>query len=287
VDARQKSACLRRASRWVLAVYLLAAWYHASPADESGPAQVGPERGALLIHGGGKLSRPILKRFIELAGGPDALILVIPTAGEDSQYDDQWRGLRPLREAGATNLRILHTRDRDEADSSTFIEPIERAGGVWIAGGRQWRLADAYLGTRTERALRGVLDRGGVIGGASAGASIMGSYLVRGAPEGFHVMMSPGHEQGFGYMRNTAIDQHLLTRQRQDDMLAVVQRHPELLGIGLDEEAAVIVQGDRLEVIGQRQIAIYDPQMLPAADGERYYFLQPGDRFDLKTRRRE
>src|SRR4030095_8855657 len=86
-----------------------------------------------------------------------------------------------LTRAGAKNVAVLHTRDRNVANSTTFVEPLLKARGVWIDGGRQWRLADAYLGTRTQTELQNVLARGGVIGGSSAGATIQGSYMVRGA----------------------------------------------------------------------------------------------------------
>jgi cyanophycinase len=135
------------------------------------------------------------------------------------------------------------------------------------------------MNTRTLRELRAVLARGGVIGGTSAGATILGSYLVRGAREGNSVMMAPGYEQGFGFLRGVAIDQHLLKRKRENDMIAVVSAHPQLLGIGIDEKTAVVVQGDRFEVVGPSKVAIYE-------NSKPYYFLSGGDRFDLKTRSR-
>ena len=148
---------------------------------------------------------------------------------------------------------------------------------MWFPGGRQWRLVDAYLGTRTQRELEAVLARGGVIGGTSAGATIQGSYLVRGAREGNTIMMAPGYEVGFGYLKNVAVDQHLLARKREKDMLQVVEKHPELLGIGIDEGTAIVVQGDQFEVIGASKVAIYE-------NGKPYFFLSPGDRFDLAIR---
>ena len=137
------------------------------------------------------------------------------------------------------------------------------------------------MGTRTQREIEAVLDRGGVIGGSSAGATIQGSYLVRGAREGNHIMMAKGYEQGFGYLRGVAIDQHLIVRGREDDLVEVIDKKPELLGLGLDEPAAVIVQGDRLEVIGRSVVGIYDGK---DHDGKKYFFLAPGDQFDLRLR---
>lgn len=239
----------------------------------------GPERGHLLIAGGGSLGPGILNRFIELAGGPDAPVVVFPTAQEDTGVTDGWLERCVLAKAGMTNLIGLHTRDRAVAETAEFVAPLRRAMGVWFEGGRQWRLVDSYLGTRTERELAALLARGGIIGGSSAGATIQGSYLVRGAREGNTVMMAPGYEQGMGFLKNSAIDQHLLTRHRQDDMLPVVKAHPELLGIGIDESTAIFVHGDRFEVVGSSKVAIYEA-------GKPYYFLVPGDRFDLKARQK-
>ena len=239
--------------------------------------QVGPEKGTLIVVGGGQLGPEILDRFISLSGGKDAPIVVIPTAGEDNAPMTAEASV--LAKAGMTNVTALHTRDRAVADTEAFVAPLKQARGVWFVGGRQWRLADSYLGTRTEKELRAVLDRGGVIAGTSAGATIQGSYLVRGAVEGSETMMSPGHEQGFGYLRGVAIDQHLIKRHREKDLLRVIEKHPELLGIGLDESTAIVVQGDQFEVIGFSKVAIYD-------NPKTFYFLSAGDRFDLKQRRR-
>src|SRR2546425_254934 len=158
-------------------------------------------------------------------------------------------------------------------------------GGVWFEGGRQWRLVDSYLNTRTERELYALLGRGGVIGGSSAGATIQGSYLVRGAREGNTVMMAKGYEQGLGFLRGVAVDQHLLARHRENDLLQVIAAHPHLLGIGLDESTAIVVQGDTAKVIGASKVAIYDRNYQAGADGKSYYFLSSGDTFHLKNRR--
>ena len=244
--------------------------------------KVGPARGALVIVGGGMQDPAIAQRFIDLAGGPQALIVVIPTAGGGETYDPFYRGLKTFRDQGATNLLVLHTRDRDEADSDAFVQPIREAGGVWFSGGRQWRLADSYLGTRTEDELWKLLDRGGVIGGSSAGATIQGSYLARGDTKTNTIMMGD-HEEGFGFLKNTTIDQHLLRRNRQFDLIEIIKAKPELLGIGLDENTAIVEQDDWFEVIGASYVAIYDHQKM-IGEGGNFYFLAPGDRYDLVKR---
>jgi len=246
---------------------------------------VSPEKGALVVVGGGRIGPDILSRFLELAGGKDAPIVIIPTAGEDSVYTQVCTCLNVLRNAGATNLTVLHTKDPKVADSEDFVAPLRNARGVWFPGGRQWRLADSYLRTRTERELRAVLERGGVIGGTSAGASIQASYLVRGAPEGNSIMMAPGHEEGFGYLRDVAVDQHVVARNRLNDLPTVLARYPTLLGIGIDEGTAIVVRRDTAEVLGASKVFIYGSRD-GTDDGKPYLTLAPGTRFDLKARKR-
>ena len=267
---------LGRATTW-LAVMATAGGVQAAAAQ-----QVGPASGALVLVGGGMRDPAIVERFLDLAGGPAAPIVLIPTAGADESYDQTWAGMEPFRAAGASRLTVLHTTERAIADSEAFVEPLRRAGGVWFGGGRQWRLADAYLDTKVHDALRGVLARGGVVGGSSAGATILGSYLVRGDTRTNTVMMGD-HEEGFGLLRGVGIDQHLLRRNRQFDLIEVIRARPELLGIGIDEDTAIVVQGDRFEVIGQSYVAIYDHERLVDSGGL-FYFLAPGDAYDLATR---
>ncbi|MBC8243409.1 MAG: cyanophycinase [Verrucomicrobia bacterium] len=248
------------------------------------PATLGPANGSLVIVGGGGMPEMIFDRFFEAAGGHDAKLVVVPSTGSDADYDESTSSVKMFKRAGATNVHLLHTRDPKVADTDEFVAVLRDAKAVWFAGGRQWRLADAYLGTKTEAAFHDVLKRGGVIGGSSAGATIQGSYLVRGAPEGNQIMMSPGHEQGFGYIRNSAIDQHLLARKRENDLLPVIRKHPHLLGIGIDESTALFVRGNTAEVIGKSKVLFYDIA-LEKTLGEKFYTtLGPGERYDLKSR---
>ena len=267
---------MRRTTLWMFVAALVAG---AAPAWAQ---QVGPARGALVLVGGNLQDPAIVERFLELAGGPDAPIVLIPTAGGAESYDETWRGVDAFRATGATRLTILHTTDRDTANTDTFVEPLRHARGVWFGGGRQWRLADAYLDTKVHEALREVLDRGGVIGGSSAGATILGSYLVRGDTRTNTIMMGD-HKEGFGLLRNVGVDQHLLRRNRQFDLVEVIRAHTDLLGIGIDEDTAIVVQGDRFEVIGRSYVAIYDHDRLLDSGGL-FYLLSPGDAYDLATR---
>ncbi len=169
-------------------------------------SKIGPNKGALVIVGGGKIPSSISDKFITLAGGSEANFVYIPTAGEDADIAKISKDHPTL--FGLKNITVLHTRDHKEANTEAFTAPIRKASGVWFSGGRQWRLVDSYLNTRTHKELMKLLARGGVIGGTSAGASIQASYMVRGARKGNTVMMAKGYEQGLGFIKQVAIDIH-------------------------------------------------------------------------------
>ncbi|MFK8114310.1 MAG: cyanophycinase, partial [Rubripirellula sp.] len=184
---------------------------------EASAQTTGPEHGTLVIVGGGDRGFLVFQQFVEIAGGRNAKLVVIPTASSsDPEYDfNKNKAAKFAREQlKMPHVTILHTHDRDEANQLEFVKPIREADAVWFSGGRQWRIADAYLGTLTERELQSVLDRDGVIGGSSAGASIQGSFLVRGDTSGSDVLIGD-HQQGLGYLKNCAIDQHVIPRKRQ------------------------------------------------------------------------
>jgi cyanophycinase len=113
--------------------------------------------------------------------------------------------------------------------------PDKQSTAVWFEGGLESRLVDAYLGTRTEKEIRAVLDRGGLIAGTSAGATIQGSVLLRGSPNGNGPLIWPGYEKIFGFLSNVAIDQHVLAYHRACDLAGLIAKRPSLLGIGIDE----------------------------------------------------
>ena len=185
-----------------------------------------------------------------------------------------------FREAGATNLLLLHTLDRAVADTASFVEPLRRARGVFIYGGDNNYLADAYVGTLTQREIAGVAGRGGVVAGTSAGAELQGSFMPRG--DNADVIIGK-RTVGLNLLRGVAVDAHVLVRNRPFDMLEVVKQHPDLLGIGLDEQTAIVVQQDQFEVIGRTYVLLYDTQRAIPPDGA-FYFLRPGDRYNLRTR---
>ncbi len=258
-------------------------------------------KGALMISGAGGASREsfgtgVLEQFVALAGGAGANFVYIPTASSGIKLDSGLIYTPPDSDTPAANtseferalaemfgverITVLHTRSRATANSEKFVAQLKRADGVWLSGGNAGRLADTYLGTRTYKEIKAVFERGGVVGGNSAGAIAQGSFIVRGRP-GKPVLMARGHERGFGFLKNVAINPHLITAKREDELVNVVDAHPELLGIGIDERAAILVRGEEFRVLGDSKVAIYDDRR----HGNRwYYWLDPGTVFDLRTR---
>jgi cyanophycinase len=258
----------------------------------------GPEKGSLIIIGGGGSTPAIWSKFVELAGGKDkANILVVTTAAGDSAEFSTETVALIKKETGVQNVHALHTGDLSVANSEKFIEPIKKATAIFFDGGRQWHIADSYLNTLTHQAFKDLLDRGGVIAGTSAGATIQGSFLWRGDTKGSDILIGD-HTQGLGFLKNAVIDQHLLTRNRHFDLVDFVKNTPELIGIGLEQATAILVQRDTLEVIGKAYVAIYDYNTIigngvkhvtngrenyTASNGP-FFFLHEGQKYDLAKR---
>ncbi len=256
------------------------------PASPSGPTKVGPPKGTVIVVGGGSMGPEIYAKFIEAAGGPDALIIDVPNAGGAESYGQDGPATRGWRNAGAKNVHVLFTKDRKVADSDSFVAVIKKAGGVWFEGGRQYHLVEDYGGTKAEKAFREVLERGGVVGGSSAGASILGDFLVRGAPsQNNRIMDYPGYEKGFAYLRNVGIDQHVVARERLPDLAdSIMTKYPKLLGISEDEGTAWVVRGDTATIIGRNKAFVYGGDD-PNDPGVPFLTLRPGDTYNLATRR--
>ncbi len=255
-----------------------------SPFPPADPASPRMENGTLVIVGGGGMPFGLVKCFIELAGGPDAPLVVIPCTEQDVVLNDSF--VEVLSKAGAKEVTLLHTKDRRKATGDDdFLAPLKRARGIWFGGGRQWNLVDSWQHTTAHKLMHDVLARGGVIGGSSAGASIQGDYMPRGNPLGNRDIMSEGYEQGLGFLTGVAIDQHFTQRDRFADMTSLIKTYPQLLGIGIDERTAIIVRQHEAEVVGKGKVAFYDSGRQDADDEKDYLSLGAGKRFDLKARR--
>jgi cyanophycinase len=281
--------------RHVLAAVLLAGCTLTAAQQPAAP-DYGPARGSLVIVGGGNLEGTgILEKFIELAGGPDKKFVIVPTAGGNRNREGAVTNyveetvVQSWVRRGVKHVRMLHTHDPKVADTEAFVKDLREADAVWFNGGRQWNIVDSYANTRTYEEFHKVLERGGVIGGSSAGATIQGHYLVRGDTSGPNVVMTaePNHQEGFKFLRGTAIDQHINARNRWDDLVPVIQKFPKLLGIGLSEGTAIVVTGDRFEVTGKWKVAVHDNTRVHQPWEKPYFVLSAGDVYDMKARRIE
>ncbi|KAH8121035.1 hypothetical protein LI328DRAFT_158425 [Trichoderma asperelloides] len=260
----------------------LAVTISAVPVDSS-IQYVGPENGNLVIVGGGTLDDSILQRLNRRH----------PTAQGDPSYDENAANAGDFRRLGAKSVTVLHTYEPEVANTEEFVQPLLNATGVWFGGGRQWRLVETYAGTLAQQKIRAVLDDGGDIGGSSAGASIQGDFLARGDTESNSLIIGD-HQQGFAYVKNVAIDQHVLVRNRQFDMLNVLKYRPGILGISINENTAVHVSKNSAHVFGASYAIIYDGtywsrdgsdlNQLPDSSSL-FYFLREGDEYDLGLRK--
>ena len=251
-----------------------------------------------------KLPQVVIDRFLSLAGGRDAAIVLIPTAIPDgrSQQQPMSQQIELFESAlGSTHVTVLHTRDRAVADSEAFTTPLRSAGGVWIMGGQVPLLAETYVGTRTQRELQALRDRGGVIGGDSAGAEIQGAMVlnppneVRRNPAGPFGGASPGatsrasanQEQeiypgltGFDFLQNVIVIPHVIQRHQEGRIAEAGAQHPGMLSVGIDVGCALVVHGDSFDVIGVSKA------LIPTHSGNNTGLetLLSGDRFDLVKR---
>lgn len=253
-------------------------------------------RGNLVLIGGGKRPASVMAKFLELAGGPTVRILVVPTASELPDTVEAYR--KELASFGATNVAGLDVRTRLDAAKDALVEEVGKAGGIFIAGGDQRRIVAALGGTPVGRAIEEAYRRGAVVGGTSAGTACMSPVMMTG--EGNFKVLSSGNVElspGLGLFPGAILDQHFVARQRQNRLMAAVLEHPQLLGIGVDEAAAVWLRPDgTFQVLGESSVVVYDaaattvtraPGSGPALLGARNlrtHVLIPGDVFDLAVR---
>ncbi|MCX4240498.1 cyanophycinase [Paraliomyxa miuraensis] len=201
-----------------------------------------PPKGTVLAHGGGPMRKSTFDQFAELCG--DGTMVLIPTAAYAAEHRSYRKRVRKSwLEQGIHEVVVLHARDRGEADDH-LAEPLRRASCAWLSGGVQGRLEDRYVGTPVERELHALLQRGGTVGGDSAGSSIMSRVMIH------HGNPDPVEGTGLGILPEVIVDQHFLVREREPRLVTMVERHPDLVGVGIDESTALLIQGDRFRVIG-------------------------------------
>lgn len=263
---------------------------------------VAAQPGHLILNGGGARPRPVMEKFIELAGGKDALIVVVPTASGEPEtgprYVEEF-----TRQYGCSRVAVLDVKERGAAERPESVSLVEGAGGVFFTGGDQRRITAALLNTPVGAAIARVYERGGVLGGTSAGTACMSPLMITG--EGDFQVITAGNVElapGLGFFAGVIVDQHFIARQRQNRLIAAVLEHPELVGVGVDEATAVWVRPDgNLEVMGEGSVTVIDaraatvtrlsrvdrPGDLLGAFGLQVHVLLPGQTFALQSRRHE
>ena len=243
------------------------------------PERIDPNgiKGSLVICGGGRLPDSVRDKFIELAGGKSARLVIIPTAGDEQTIDEDAREVAEIWKAREpASIAIVHTRSPAEADDPKFVEPIRHATGVWISGGRQSQLARVYSGTLVARELSALVERGGVVGGTSAGAACQSRVMI--------VRGKIFDKEGLGLIPGAIIDQHFLARDRKMRLLEALALHPELVGLGVDEGTALVVRGRTLCCLGDSTVTIC--MAATAFHAPKEVILKPGDVSDLTMYRR-
>lgn len=234
-------------------------------------------RGTRMLGGGGKLPDSIYEHFLELAGGKQAQIVIIPTASSSADTAEgrastlkRWQDAHP-----GYDFTVLHTRDRTVANSNEFGDQIKTATAVWFGGGAQSRLAEAYLDTRFENELHALLARGGVIGGSSAGTAIQTRTMIAGG------MAPPRLATGFDFVPFAIADQHFSQRSRLPRLLLALAATPGHFGVGIDEGTAIVVQNRSVKVLGKGKVTF----ALAATESQPQRLLErtAGEEVDLPT----
>jgi len=260
----------------------------------------GAERGYIIPIGGAeeKLHNPeILDRFIEICGGKDARIGIIPTA---SELEDTGRNYEKLfRKIGVKHAKVLPFITREDCQTGDDVDYLQKCDGVFMTGGNQLRLSTTLGGTKVAQIIRRRNAEGTHVAGTSAGAAFMPEHMIAGGSEGSTpspdmVTMAPG----LGLTNAFIIDQHFRQRDRLGRLLTALAYNPFAVGIGLDEDTAAFIRaGDELEVVGSGGITVIDPTELSYSSmdrarrgepvsliGVKLHILVSGGRFNISSR---
>jgi cyanophycinase len=208
-------------------------------------------RGTLVIVGGGGTTHAIVSRTLELAGGKNAVVAVLPQSSAVEGAGDS--SVRMWLDAGARSARKVGF---DQPDAK---QALESATLIWMPGGDQNRFMAAIEGTGLDEVIRAQYRKGTIVGGTSAGAAVIAEWMMTGDADlkslaaGTTVM-----KKGLALWPGALIDQHFLARQRNNRLLSAVMERPALIGVGIDESTAVIFHGDRFDVLGKSGVVVFD-----------------------------
>jgi cyanophycinase len=239
----------------------------------------------------------ILREFVRRAGGTKANIVIMTAATElPREVGDNY--IRVFERLGAENVRIIDTETREDATSSTALEAIQKATGVFFTGGDQARITSILKDTEIDTAIHKRFSEGIVVAGTSAGAAVMPDKMIvegdsQTNPRIEVVEMGPG----LGFLPGVVIDQHFSQRGRLGRLISALLQEPAVLGFGIDENTAMVVTDNQIEVIGEGVVTIVDESEATynnlgeilkdeplAIFGSKLHILPHGYKFDLKTR---
>jgi cyanophycinase len=262
---------------------------------------VKPQTKGHLVIVGGVQTKDIVAKFVELAGGEKARIIIIPNAGSNPVYWSEVQ-VKEFAELGAKSDYLLFSRETADEDSN--LKKMDWANAVFFLGGDQSDLTRDMLGTKLLNKVYDIYYNGGVVGGSSAGAAVMSEVMITGNEllnkdsSSSFISIQKGNietSKGFGFIKNAIIDQHFLKRKRHNRLITLMCEHPQLLGIAIDESTAIVVNpDDTFEVIGRNQVLVYDPTEAKnvrvdkngnlGITGMKMHLLINGDKFDLKSK---
>jgi cyanophycinase len=232
------SNSMKAVSPWIVLLSLIA------------PARAEAPKGHFLLVGGGGVGPEIRREFVRLAGGKDARLVVIPSASRYARPEPAaavWRSY-------CARVAVLHAPDRRAAADPKLYACLDQATGVWISGGKQSRLVYLFAGTPLADKLKAVLSRGGVVGGTSAGASVVTQIMV----------LRSGEGRGLGLLDGLIIDQHFTQRRRLERLKRLIEKHKDKTGYGIDEGTALIISGDSVRVIGPGTVTRFQAKGAPS-----------------------
>lgn len=233
---------------------------------------VAPPKGMLVIVGGGTTPSGLHRQLLDLAGGTNATVLVVPLAS--SSTNNGAPSVEAFRLAGAARVSALTTNHAAES----ALAAVRAAEVIWMPGGEQTRLMAELNRLGVVAAIRERHAKGAVIGGTSAGAAVMSKVMITGTGDAKDGKVAPPLGEGLGLWPGVIVDQHFVKRGREPRLRAAIQARPELLGVGIDESTYVLVKGNGFEVGGKSTVLVLDAR----GSGEmKRTELKPGEKFDL------
>ncbi len=257
-------------------------------------------KGALVIIGGAEDKEGdclVLREFVRRAGGTKAKIAVL-TAATTAPREVGDTYIRVFKEIGAEAVEVIDTEHPEDGDRQETVDKLQQATGIFFTGGDQARIIELVKGTRVDQAIRQMHAAGVVIGGTSAGAAMMPDIMIVEGDSATHPRVdSVELGAGMGFLPGIAVDQHFSQRGRLGRLIAALVQQPAILGIGIDEDTAVIVEGNEFEVVGQGSVTVVDETEAThnnlelllrneslAICGVKLHILPAGYRFNLQTR---